>query len=115
MAVTKLRSCFSRGGAVLVKEGDPAFHVRITRRLQERRAICATPLKYITSGQTIFMNTGSTTSIMAEFLAGPSEPGELTIITNSLDVASRLALPLDAPPARHRGHPAGRPDQGKPA
>lgn len=91
-----------RGGAVLVKDEDPAFDVRISQRVQEKRAICATALKYLKSGQTIFMDAGSTTSIMADTLAGSSRVIDLTIITNSLDVASRLAGALGGQANKHK-------------
>ncbi len=80
-----------RGGAVPVAREDTTFGVRITLRLQEKRAICATALGLLQSGMTIFMDAGSTSSTMAEALAGPTGLTDLTIITNSIDVASQLA------------------------
>lgn len=79
-----------RGGAVPVTREDTTFGVRITLRLQEKRAICAAALGFLESGQTIFMDAGSTSSTMAEALAGPSGLSNLTILTNSIDVASQL-------------------------
>lgn len=80
-----------RGGAVPIETEDTEFSVRITQRLQEKRAICVAALKLIKSHQTIFMDAGSTTAIMAEVLAGPTGLTDLTVITNSLEVAMRLA------------------------
>jgi DeoR family transcriptional regulator, fructose operon transcriptional repressor len=79
-----------RGGAVPVAREDTTFGVRINQRLQEKRAICATALGLLQSGQTIFMDAGSTSSTMAEALAGPTGLSDLTIITNAIDVASQL-------------------------
>ena len=80
-----------RGGAVPAMREDPAFGVRITQRLQEKRAICLRALGLLRSGQTLFMDAGSTASTMAETLAGPTGLTDLTVITNSLDIATRLA------------------------
>ncbi|WP_140846558.1 DeoR/GlpR family DNA-binding transcription regulator [Paracoccus sp. FO-3] len=80
-----------RGGAVPVETEDMEFSVRITQRLQEKRAICVAALQLLKSHQTIFMDAGSTTTIMAEVLAGPTGLTDLTVITNSLEVAMRLA------------------------
>jgi len=80
-----------RGGAVPFAREDTTFGVRITLRLQEKRTICATALGFLESGQPIFMDAGSTSSTMAEALAGPTGLTNLTIITNSIDVASQLA------------------------
>lgn len=80
-----------RGGAVPVEAQDKEFSVRITQRLHEKRAICVAALQLLKSHQTIFMDAGSTTTIMAEVLSGPTGLTDLTIITNSLEAASRLA------------------------
>ncbi|MFT3688591.1 DeoR/GlpR family DNA-binding transcription regulator [Paenirhodobacter sp.] len=86
-----------RGGAVPVETEDLDFGVRVTQRLREKRAICVAALSLVKSHQTIFMDAGSTTTIMAEVLAGPTGLTDLTVITNSLDVAARLApAPDDA-------------------
>lgn len=80
-----------RGGAVPVETEDMEFSVRITQRLQEKRAICVAALQLLRSHQTIFMDAGSTTTIMAEVLAGPTGLTDLTVVTNSLEAAMRLA------------------------
>ena len=86
-----------RGGAVPVTPEDPAFDVRITQRLKEKRAICVRALSLLQSGQTIFMDGGSTLSIMAEEIAGKSGLRDLTIVTNSLEIAMTLAEKPDEP------------------
>ncbi|MDK8873727.1 DeoR/GlpR family DNA-binding transcription regulator [Paracoccus sp. SSJ] len=80
-----------RGGAVPVETEDMEFSVRITQRLQEKRAICVAALQLLRSHQTIFMDAGSTMTIMAEVLAGPTSLTDLTVVTNSLEAAMRLA------------------------
>jgi len=86
-----------RGGAVPVTPEDPAFDVRITQRLKEKRAISVRALSLLQSGQTIFMDGGSTLSIMAEEIAGKSGLRDLTIVTNSLEIAMTLAEKPDEP------------------
>lgn len=86
-----------RGGAVSVETEDMEFSVRITQRLQEKRAICVAALSLLKSRQTIFMDAGSTTTIMAEVLAGPTGLTDLTVVTNSLEAAVRLAQAPGAP------------------
>lgn len=80
-----------RGGAVPVETETMEFSVRLTQRLHEKRAICVAALQVLKSHQTIFMDAGSTTTIMAEVLAGPTGLTDLTVVTNSLEAATRLA------------------------
>ncbi len=80
-----------RGGAIPIETEDMEFSVRITQRLNEKRAICVAALQLLKSHQTIFMDAGSTTTIMAEVLSGPTGLTDLTVVTNSLEVATRLA------------------------
>ena len=80
-----------RGGAVPVTREDTTFGIRVTQRLREKRAIAAEALKLLHSGMTIFMDAGSTSTIMAETLAAPNGLTDLAILTNSVDVARLLA------------------------
>lgn len=91
-----------RGGAVLQTKEDTNFRTRVTLRLQEKRAIAATALGLMQSGMTVFMDAGSTISTMAEALAGPHDLRDLTIITNSFDVATQLAERPDSLPRNFR-------------
>jgi len=78
-----------RGGAVRLESAlqqQSPFQVRHTERRQEKRAIAATALQFLTSGMTIFMEAGSTAIIMAETLAEPNGLKDITIITNSVDI-----------------------------
>lgn len=80
-----------RGGAVPVAREDTDFRIRVGQRLREKRIIAAAALKLLRSGLTIFMDAGTTSSTMAEALAGPNGLSDLTIITNAVDVAQQLA------------------------
>jgi DeoR/GlpR family transcriptional regulator of sugar metabolism len=74
------------GGAVLVGD-EPPIGIRATTRVKEKRAIAKKVASLIESGQTLFMDAGSTMSQIAEALAGHSG---LTVITNSIDVANKI-------------------------
>ena len=89
-----------RGGAVPVVRENSSFQVRHTQRLQEKRAIAATALQFLRSGMTLFMDAGSTTSVMSETLAGPNGLTDITVITNSIDVARNLTDPAGEPSRR---------------
>lgn len=91
-----------RGGAVPLVREISSFQVRHTQRLQEKRAIAATALGFLRSGMTIFMDAGSTTSVLSETIAGPNGLSDLTIITNSFDVARNLSEPTGEPSRRFR-------------
>lgn len=80
-----------RGGGVPLETEDLEFSVRLTQHLREKRAICVAALQLLKSHQTVFMDAGSTTTIMAEVLAGPTGLTDVTVITNSLEIAVRLA------------------------
>ena len=80
-----------RGGAVPAVRESASFQVRHTQRRQEKRAIAAAAIPLLESGMTLFMDAGSTHSIMSETLAGYNGLADLTIITNSVDVARNLA------------------------
>jgi DeoR/GlpR family transcriptional regulator of sugar metabolism len=56
--------------------------------VREKRAIAKKVAALVESGQTIFMDAGSTMNLVAEALAARSG---LTIVTNAVDVASRFA------------------------
>ncbi|RWR29300.1 DeoR/GlpR transcriptional regulator [Sinirhodobacter populi] len=94
--------CRVRGGAVPVTREDTTFGIRVTQRLQEKRAIAATALGLLESGMTIFMDAGSTSTTMAEALAAPHGLTDLNILTNSMDVARLLAERPSEPSRRFR-------------
>ncbi|HEV7779188.1 MAG TPA: DeoR/GlpR family DNA-binding transcription regulator [Luteibacter sp.] len=75
------------GGAVLAG-GEPPIGVRVATRVREKRAMAKKIASLVESGQTLFLDAGSTMSFIAEALAGLSG---LTVITNSVDVAMKVA------------------------
>jgi DeoR/GlpR family transcriptional regulator of sugar metabolism len=75
------------GGAVLVAD-EPPIDVRHATRVREKRAIAKRVAGLVESGQTLFMDAGSTMTLVAEAL---SQRSGLTVITNSMDVATRFA------------------------
>jgi len=107
-----------RGGAVptgLLATGEAEtfqapFNVRHTQRRQEKQAIATAALSQLKSGMTLFMDAGSTMTIMAQTLAEPNGLSDMTIITNSIDVARCLVKPYAddstesnlAPPSRFK-------------
>jgi DeoR family fructose operon transcriptional repressor len=91
-----------RGGAVPIARLISSFQVRHTQRLQEKRAIAATALQFLRNGMTIFVDAGSTASVMSEAIAGANGLSDLTVITNSVDVARNLTEPTGEPSRRFR-------------
>lgn len=69
-------------------EAEPPFERRLKRHHREKRAIAKTAARLLDSGDTVFLDAGSTTLILAEELVSLSG---LTILTNGLEIAARLA------------------------
>ncbi|WP_324134108.1 DeoR/GlpR family DNA-binding transcription regulator [Bosea sp. (in: a-proteobacteria)] len=77
------------GGAVrLPEQQDPSYEARSTVRLKEKRAIAHAAARLVRSGQTLFLDGGTTTAALAEELKLISG---LNILTNSLQVATIMA------------------------
>ncbi len=74
------------GGAVPV-HSEPPIAERVHTRVKYKRAIARAAAGLVTSGQTLFLDAGSTTSMLADELAKLSG---LTIITTSFDVALKV-------------------------
>ena len=66
-------------------QAEPPLSVRNTVREKEKRDIARAAVQLLTPGQTLFIDAGSTTSLLADELL--SMPG-LTIITNSAFIAN---------------------------
>ena len=69
-------------------EPEPPLSVRQAVREREKRAIARAALQQLQPGQTLFLDAGSTTTILAEELSALSG---MTVVTNGLNVALRLA------------------------
>lgn len=77
------------GGAVAIgPTPEPSLAVRLVERQREKRAIAKAAVGLLRPGQTLFLDTGSTTAMLAEEVATLSG---MTVITNSLDIALKLA------------------------
>lgn len=79
-------------------EPEPPLAVRQTVRAKEKRAIARAATRLLQPGQTLFVDAGSTTAILAEEL---SRLSGLTIITNGLAVALRLSAADEGRSARN--------------
>lgn len=77
------------GGLVAVDEQpEPPLQVRRNAQAREKRAIAAAAVQHLQPGQTLFLDAGTTTTLLAEALRSMSG---LTIITNSLQAALALS------------------------
>lgn len=76
------------GLMALDAEPEPPLTVRSEVRAREKRAIARAAARRLKPGQTLFLDAGSTTTMLAEELRTMSG---LTIITNSLNAALKLS------------------------
>lgn len=90
-----------RGGAVPAESPHEApYAIRSTVRLREKQAIAGVAASLVQPGQVLFLDGGSsTTAILAERL---SQLSGLVVITNSVDVATRLGAPDSLDQRRNR-------------
>ncbi len=73
------------GGAELPGiKGEGRFQERMAENVPAKVGIASTAVRLITPGETLFIDTGSTTLYFAEKLA---ETSDLTIVTNSAEIA----------------------------
>lgn len=75
------------GGAILAETEAP-IDIRAASGIKEKRAIAKAAATLVESGQTLFLDAGTTTAALAESLASLSG---LHIVTNSVAVATRLS------------------------
>ena len=76
------------GGVARVAQDEPPFVQRQALRVAEKRAVARAAVKRLQPGQLVFVDAGTTTSILAEELSLLSK---LTVVTNSITVALKLA------------------------
>lgn len=77
-----------RGGAVLTRtNSETAYDLRKTTNQEAKRAIARSAAKLVQPGDTIFLDYGTTTYMLAEELFGASE---ITVVTNALPIVNRL-------------------------
>lgn len=87
-------------GGVISCDFTPEAPLSIRNNLQEqeKRVIADLTVSQLYAGQTLFIDSGSTTYFLAESLLSMSG---LTIITNSLDIASKLSSNNENSPLMH--------------
>lgn len=79
----------AHGGATAPSQGQyPSFEERSTARIEEREKIGRAAAQLVRPGDTIMIDSGSTTLQLARFLAFANTP--CTVVTNSLPVAMTL-------------------------
>jgi len=77
---------------------EAPLNIRYAQQTKEKRAIARAAIQQLKSGQTLFIDAGSTTAILAEELRTLSG---LTIITNSLQVVLNLTMATEAEHLQH--------------
>lgn len=78
---------FHGGAALPQPSGEGPFRTRMAESVREKRAIGRTAAALFRTGDTLLVDTGSTTIVFAEELARQSG---LTVITNSLIIAQTM-------------------------
>jgi DeoR/GlpR family transcriptional regulator of sugar metabolism len=83
-----------RRGAIstVSRSHEPAFAVRATRAVEEKRAIGTAAAALIEDGETAFVDVGSTTLELARSLHGRRR---LTVVTSSIRIAAELGNSTD--------------------
>lgn len=76
-------------GAVTLSDGgsEPPFSRRMKEASDRKRLIAAAAADYVRDGQTVMIDTGSTTAHVAAALTARRD---LTVVTNSIEIAARL-------------------------
>lgn len=85
-------------------EPEPPLQQRVKTQRPEKRAIARAAAKLLQTGDAVFIDAGSTTSLLAEELATLRG---LTVVTNSFDVALKLSVPDSQGQQRHHVHLLG--------
>ena len=88
------------GGLVALESvsTEAPLHLRNQHMAKEKRQIARAAIQHLSAGQTIFIDAGSTTSILAEELRTLSG---LCILTNSLQAVLNLTAALEATHSQH--------------
>ncbi|MEZ3417582.1 DeoR/GlpR family DNA-binding transcription regulator [Pantoea dispersa] len=88
------------GGLVALESPpEPPLQVRRNAQAREKRAIAAAAVQHLQPGQTLFLDAGTTTTLLAEELRTMSG---LTIITNSLQAALALSAAEEHEPLNNQ-------------
>ncbi|MCZ3386167.1 MAG: DeoR/GlpR family DNA-binding transcription regulator [Actinomycetia bacterium] len=77
----------THGGAVATQVRELPYPVRGSRQVLEKRAIARAAVTFVSPGDTVFIGGGSTTLHLADQLVD----ADITVVTNSLPVATELS------------------------
>jgi DeoR family glycerol-3-phosphate regulon repressor len=80
---------FHGGASMPMMTGEGPFRDRMSDNAPAKASIAAEAVKLISPGETILIDTGSTTVYFAEQLA---ETSNLTVVTNSAEIARMISL-----------------------
>lgn len=80
---------FHGGASLPMPTGEGPFRDRMSEHVSAKVLIAASAVKLFSPGETIFIDTGSTTLYFAEKLA---EISNLTVVTNSAEIAQVISL-----------------------
>lgn len=75
------------GAATVPRAGEDTFHQRMGQHTAAKRHIAGRARQLVSAGDTLFIDTGTTTLLLAEELVGIED---LTVITNSVEIARVL-------------------------
>jgi DeoR family transcriptional regulator of aga operon len=81
----------SHGGALRIQSSalvDPSLQEKQKHNLPEKKRIAAAAIKLVDEGQCILLDSGTTTTVIAQ---GLKQFKQLTIITNAVNIAAELA------------------------
>ncbi len=92
--LTEMGELFKLHGAVTLPHhlGEAPFEKRMRENAASKRAIAKLAASYINDGDSVMLDTGTTTSMLARELVAKRR---LTVVTNSSDVARTLATVND--------------------
>ncbi|MEA4908478.1 MAG: DeoR/GlpR transcriptional regulator [Chloroflexi bacterium] len=82
----------THGGAMVSHrmQAEPAFSASKQNRLPEKEHIGAAAAQMVRSGETIFLNFGTTTTQVARFLKQRDDLQDVTVVTNNISVLQEL-------------------------
>ncbi|RUM36205.1 MAG: DeoR/GlpR transcriptional regulator [Desulfobulbus sp.] len=80
---------FHGGASLPMMTGEGPFRARMSDHVSAKVSIADQAVKLVSSGETLFIDTGSTTLYFAEKLA---EIPDITVVTNSAEIARILSL-----------------------
>ena len=79
-----------------LRRTSPGYHQRATEHVAEKQAIARRAVDIIGDGETVILDSGSTSGAMVPFLAAKRD---LLIITNSIDICAALLPIVEANPS----------------